>query len=192
MDNYSELKKMLGQIDIARNAILERLNKEVKSNNPYFSLPLTSMPTTKLWTEQSDDNYWEYCEHNKSYLQYDKVYHLVTLTFSPKISKNLSEDEQVDSLTFCINQYKNLSRFACLEKHQSGILHAHILVIVDPVNIQSICDKYRSRLISSRKNMPAIKVQLIKPNLSDILRTYHYIVDHKKDHPKYKLLIFFP
>jgi hypothetical protein len=191
--DLGELQKLLEQIDKKRDALIgdiERLQKV--SQNPYHAY--TTGFTFELPESQCENEFTRatFANEHRETIKYNKQYSLITLTFDPSVSRRLTAEEQKQSLIYCFKQFKNKHIFACVEKHRSGILHGHIMCIIDPAEQFEIIKKFQSRLTPSRKTYPAIKVDLVKQTKADYLRTYDYIVKDKPDHPKYKYLFFNP
>lgn len=122
-------------------------------------------------------------------IEYSDLYFLITLTFDPKVSINLDEYGQFKRLQDVINQCSNYNYYSCIEKHKSGILHAHIMIKNESVHeLEELMYKNRKYITKSIQLNPAIQIKTVKRTKDDIDRTYNYIWDDKKDHPIYKYI----
>lgn len=122
-------------------------------------------------------------------VEWNEKYFLITLTFDPKVVINLDEYGQRHRLLLIINELSNYKYYSCLEKHKSGILHAHIMLQSDDIHsIEDILYKNKKHITKSFKLNPAIQIKTVKQTKVDIQRTYDYIFDDKKDHPIYKYI----
>lgn len=201
--DISSLQDMLAQIDSKREQILKTISLIQKEESPthlkfrnskYFDYFYNDINIESL-KDYSKKVYPEIkkfsCTHEPTF--FSKNYYLFTFTFSPDVSKTLTEYEQKMRLIYSFELFKKFDCpiWACIEKHKSGILHAHLLTVIDPQDIQSINEKIKPKLTCARKVYPAIKYDLVKRTELDILRTYKYIWEHKKDHPFYKYLYFY-
>lgn len=184
--SIEDMQKLLLQMEQATQDLKIKLQIATESQNPYF-LPATKNNTTYHW-DKNHNNQDIKAKHYQ-FLNYNKNYSMITLTFDPSISKRLSQDEQIASLTHIIRTFDSVQYFACLEKHMNGILHAHMVLVDDPVKMIDKLHKVKSRITPSRKLLPAIKITNIPQTQIDVNRTYNYIFDHKKDHPLFKHLI---
>lgn len=184
--SIDDMKTMLLKLEQAKEQLTNQINQAVQNQNPYY-LPSRVKECTYFW--DSNYNPQDVKANNYQFLNYDKTYSMVTLTFDPSISKRLSFDEQLASLTYVVKKFSHTQYFACFEKHMNHILHAHILLVEDPVKLTDILHAVKSRLTPSRRLMPAVNVRHIPRNVVDVNRTYGYIFDHKKDHPVFKHLI---
>lgn len=124
------------------------------------------------------------------YVSADKKYLLVTLTFDPKVSNKLDESGQKIKLLQCMEHIRKYHYFACFEKHKSGILHAHIMISIDIHDMTIAAYKMLKSISTNQLHLePAISIDVIKNKKDDKDRVYHYIWEHKKDHPIYKYII---
>lgn len=178
-----EYKKMLAQLQQMEQSIKQQIMEETELNGPYKTL--LSFVSMEL-NNPEDTIRDRYRDEYKKKLLYSKTYQMITLTFAPSVSVKLTEKGQQQCLTYIIKAFKEYHYFACLEKHKTGILHAHILVVCDPYKVRDILTRHCSKLNGTQKFGAAIKVVLVKGTETDIVRTYNYIWDDKPDHPKYK------
>lgn len=126
-------------------------------------------------------------ETYRSTLDYTQLYYLITLTFDPKISVNLDQYGQKRRLMEIINGFTSYGYYACLEKHKSGILHAHIMVQHDIYHdLQEYLMKSKKHITDSKQLEPAINIKPVRRTQVDIDSTYDYIWDDKPKHPIYK------
>lgn len=122
-------------------------------------------------------------------VDYTEKYFLITLTFDPKVVVNLDEYGQRQRLLNIISELGDYKYYSCLEKHKSGILHAHIMLQSDDIHsVEDILNKNKKHITKSFKLNPSIQIKVVKQTKKDIERTYDYIFDDKKDHPIYKYL----
>lgn len=184
--SIEQMQTLLLQMQQATQDLQSKIHTATEEQNPYSLRPHICC-TTYHYDEKLN------CQDVKAkhykFLNYKKNYTMITFTFDPSISKRLSEYEQIAALTHAIRKFDDCQFFCCFEKHMNGILHAHLLTVVDPAIMTDKLHAGKSRLTPSRKLMPAIKPKLIPQTELDINRTYNYIFDHKKDHPVYKHLI---
>lgn len=120
----------------------------------------------------------------------DNPYYLLTITFDPLISNKLDEVGQRMKLTSCLDKLNKYIYYSCLEKHKSGVLHAHALIICDHHKIQPILYHIRSIVSTSVRLMPSVNIKPVNQSYDDVNRSFNYIIQHKEDHPEYKFLQF--
>lgn len=120
----------------------------------------------------------------------DHPYYLLTLTFDSAISYSLDEYGQKQRLQDSLAILDKYRYYACLEKHKSGVLHAHALIICDHYDVQGYLHKIKKKITTSLKLDPAINIKPVNKTHKDLERAFMYIINHKKDHPEYKQLIF--
>lgn len=184
--NITELKSILLQLDNQRSQLVSQLEIYDKVSNIYY-LPASHVPKVIYNNDIKDPMI--FCDQYRDTLNYTKRWHLVTLTFDPSISKRLVEFEQQEALIFILKKHSKQTYYACIEKHLTGILHSHMLICYDPIDLRKMLDLYKSRLTPKRQMMPAINVKSVESTTIGINRAYEYIFKHKKDHPEYKDLI---
>lgn len=184
--SVDDLTNLLSKLDSQRNQIIEQLEKVEKRDSKYY-LPSGIQTKTIYW--EPDMIVETYREQFYRYLDYGKQYHLVTLTFDPSISKRLSDIEQRESLNYIIRKFDKAQYFACFEKHQNYILHAHMLIVYDPIELTNHLNQYKSRITPKLRLHPAVNIKPVKQTNLDLNSAYDYIFKHKKDHPIYKDLI---
>jgi len=217
--SVENLTDILNKLDSQRQQVIVQLEKMQKLDNHYF---LKGGPTqTYLWNmptpEEIQSRITHVDEHNiefmeyvseeeyklqtivdtlktkyRPYLNYKKRYQLVTLTFDPSISKGKTMNEQRHALERIIRKFDEHQYFACFEKHVNDILHAHMLIVYDPIDLITVLNKYKSNVTPRRKLMPAINIKQVHQSELHINQTYNYIFENKKNHPLHKDLILNP
>lgn len=208
--SIEKLTDILNKLDSQRQQVIIQLEKLEKLDNHYYlkggpteshywNVPLfvTDEDETK---EEKEHDYMckldlivsHYQTDYRRFLNYKKRYQLVTLTFDESISKGKTLNEQRHALERIIRKFDEHQYFACFEKHKSGILHAHMLIVYDPVDLVDVLNRYKSNVTPKRKLMPAINIKQVHQSELHINQTYNYIFDHKKDHPWFKDLILNP
>lgn len=170
----SELQKYLSEMQILQDKIHKILNKPHKifTQQSYYFL------------DDVDENY----PIHKDMLDYTYNYFLITLTFDSLISTNIDEYGQFYKLNDCLKYFSDYTYYACFEKHKNGILHAHILTNIEYHSFQKDLHNIKKIITKSIKLEPAINIKPVRSNAQDILRSFNYIFEHKKDHPKYKYI----
>lgn len=119
-------------------------------------------------------------------LQLRKRYHLVTITVDPSILKHHSHMYEDERLKNIIYAFDDTQYFACLEKHTNGRLHAHILLVYDPIKLKEKLMKHLKAVSPKRTLFPAITMKPVEKTSDDLNKAYAYIFKHKADHPLYK------
>jgi len=178
----SEMEKLLAQLDKQREIIINQLQIVKKDENPYNLMAGLNKVT---YNESIDSSQYQ------NYLRYDKQYTLLTFTYAPLVSSKMTFQEQELNLLHHMYKFDLFQYFGCLEKHKSGILHAHILVVIDQAEQLPLLKQIANQLsgMSNSKLMPALKMQYIKRNSEiDLKRTLRYICEDKKDHPIFKII----
>lgn len=159
--------------------LIDEYSKE--TNNPYHYAPYP------LKFEETTE--YDMISSLITTVSKQKQFHLITLTFAPSVYKRLSYSEQDHALIWCMEliQKESIS-ISCIEKHQSGVHHAHILTCCDPVKIIPVLEKAKYRLTGKcgKSLKPAIDMKPIKQTIQDLTRSVNYIINHKEDHPVYK------
>lgn len=197
MFELEKLQELLADLDRNRDFLkdkIERLQKhEEFKNNPYKSHRITSLPLTIINEDAKNSAecnlYTSFVDKHKV-TNFDKIYHLFTFTFAPRFVLNTDLITQTQRLENVFQLFNNVPIWACIEKHKSGILHGHLLTIIDPIEIKNLLNKIRPHLTYARATAPAIKYDIVKATKTDILNTYYYITNHKNDHPFFKKLYF--
>lgn len=169
------LQKYLNEMKILQEKIQLILNedKQIYVNNSYYLIE--NLPDDKK-------------DHYKGLLNYKLRYYLITLTFDPKVVINLDQYGQYSRLNLCLNYFHKNTYYACLEKHKSGILHAHILTDIDYHSFQPTLNNIKKLLTKNLKLEPSINCKVVRQNKDDIDRSFDYIFDNKNDHPFYKYI----
>lgn len=217
--SIEKLTDILSKLDSQRQQVIVQLEKMQKLDNHYFKkggptqTHLWDMPTPEEIQSRithADEDNTEYMtilaeEQDKlqkivdtlktryrPYLDYKKRYQLVTLTFDPSISKGKTMNEQRQALERIIRKFDEHQYFACFEKQMNDILHAHMLIVYDPIDLITVLNKYKSNVTPKRKLMPAINIKQVHQSELHINQTYNYIFDNKQNHPLHKDLILNP
>lgn len=128
-------------------------------------------------------------EFHRKFLDSNSRYFLATFTFDPKVILNIDKFDERRRLIEFLDKFNEFQYFGCLEKHKSGILHAHMLIQHDIIHdIEMICYKNKKLITKSCKLSPSIQIKVVKQSEEDIDRSYDYIWDDKSDHPKFKYI----
>lgn len=173
----SDLSEMLSQLKALQNKIEIELHKGVKSYE--------SRTRTKLFPSQDTATRFK-----KDLPSADNPYYLLTITFDPLVSNHLDEVGQRHKMISALNMLDKHMYYACLEKHKSGVIHAHALIICDHHKIQNILYVIRGIVSKSSRLHPSINIKPLKQSQADVDRSFDYIVQDKEDHPVYKYLQF--
>jgi len=181
-----ELKNLQSKIEIKMKTS-KNLDYISKMRNKIF--PKQEYELIKFNDVEFDSTYCEaFCYYDVDNDGGNLPYYLLTITFSPDVVRGVTHDDQRTKLLCCLDLLKPYKYFACLEKHKSGILHAHVLLICDHYQIQPTLHIMKKKVTHSVHLEPAINMKVIKPGLTNFIRSLKYIVDDKPDHPKYKHL----
>lgn len=178
----TKLQDYLSQIQDLQKKIQAELDNQTTKTR------IKNGSRTKLFPSQEalqeNDEFYPLLPHH------DEPYYMLTLTFHPEVAYTLDEYGQCqrlkDSLAI-LNQYRY---YSCLEKHKSGVVHAHALIICDHHDIQEDLHKIKKKITTSSKLHPAINIKAVKKSKIDVDRSYQYIVHDKDDHPIFKKLIY--
>lgn len=173
----SNLSAMLKELSILQVKIENELKKSTNS--------LKSSHRIKIFPTVQDAEIME-----KDLPSYDNPYYMLTLTFHPNVAYNLDEYGQTQRLKDSLALLDEYIYYGCLEKHKSGVLHSHALIICDHHEVQSLLHKIKKNITVSVKLDPAINIKPVKKSNIDVNRSFKYIIDHKIDHPIFKQLIF--
>lgn len=173
---------------------LEELMKDFESIKNQITDKLKESTESEVYIKRFTSKHWKYIEplpsakdNYRIFIKRDDPhYYLVTLTFSPNVSMHYDEFGQKKKLIKCVRTLDNHHYFACLEKHKSGVLHAHIMIRCDDHKIQCKLHEMKKELTNSPQLHPAITVKPVNNGEDHLNRTYNYIWDNKDDHPVYK------
>lgn len=192
MNSIIELRKLLDEVDLKRAIIAEQLKKYEQLDSEYHISITHNVKKYFHYTHNLHEpfNIAKFYEEGKEALNFNKRYHLITFTFDPsKVKEYRSEINMQQQLIKFIEKFNELHYYACLEKHQNEILHAHMLVCGDPFKLKEICEKWKKITTPRRQLYPSINIKPVERTCKDVLKSYAYIFNHKKDHPVYKDLI---
>lgn len=172
----SNLSNLLQELELLKGKIQQEIDSKNQTTAVFFN-----------YKNIGKDNKLE----DRKVINYDKRHYLLTFTFSPNKIVNLCHIGQKHLLSQVFQEFHSHQYFGCYEMHKSMILHGHMLIQADDYHIiYEKCHKIKKHCTNSRSDRlePAIKISPVKQTVKDINRSFDYIYDQKKDHPKYKYL----
>lgn len=174
--SIERLSDLMRQLKVIEEAIQTEIQK---SQTP-------TKKEIKIYKQLDLNQFQPICDLN--YPKKTDSYYMVTLTFSKEIAAHSDEYGQIRRLEECLQSFKEYQLYACYEKHETGILHAHIMVNITDRELHDILLRHvRKHLTKSLKLEPAINYKPIKQTDEDIKRSLNYIIIDKKNHPIYKM-----
>lgn len=194
----TRLQGLLKELDNLKLKIQNELDKEqqlIYNMNPKHlirhHMQYKIYKETCCTFQDNQEEYTNFTDNHRQHLpHFELPYYLVTLTFDRQMIDVKDESQQIFKMMECINKLNKYQYYSCLEKHMSGIIHAHILILFDYDKAYPILKTIKNMLTQDAKNDKAVNVKPIKKTQKDLNNSYNYIIDHKPDHPKWKSLQF--
>lgn len=178
---------------MSQEELLNRIARLESLISASFSIPTTiKLPRTIKY---------EYTREQRCTIPEDEIrdtfknnrYVFITMTFDPKIIHQCDEKTQFIKLMhalYALREKDTIQTLSCFEKHQSGILHAHIMTTHDIYEIEKPLRQSLLHISKSKKLQPAIKYEIVKDTYMDKCQTFNYLLADKEDHPLYKYFVF--
>jgi hypothetical protein len=126
------------------------------------------------------------------YMMVNSQLYFMTITFDSKRFDNFhlsNEDSQKDYIIYQLTQLKNSVNFiyGCFEKHQSGVIHAHL--IIDPVDVDSFKSKDLKTIKSAFTINPYSKICVDFALVKNLDKVIQYIDNGNK--MKYGFFLYY-
>lgn len=185
-----QMDKMMYQMQQQRELLAQHIEIYDNSTNEYKYLAQLKKPEVYLWCPMYKYEVLEEMalKYKYIFMKTTKRFHLLTYTFCPSVVNTTCKNIwlQRERLRQVLRKYIDHKYIACFEQHTSGILHCHLIVCMDPIELKAHIMKHLILVTPSRKMFPAVTMKPINKTLDDLNKAYAYIYNNKKDHPIYK------
>lgn len=185
-----QMDKMMYQMQQQREILAQHIDLYDNSTNEYKYLAQLKKPEFYLWSpmyrhEVLVDMALKYKSH---FMKTTKRFHLVTYTFCPSVVRTVCQNNylQRDKLRQVLSKYIDHKYIACFEQHKNTVLHCHLFICMDPIELKAHIMKHLHLVTPSRKMFPAVTMKPINKTMDDLSKAYAYIYNNKDDHPLYK------